>query len=91
MTMLAESNFIFKEPEPIELLKNEAIDRLASVVGGLPKYKNKLEELIVNFTVDDMLHLINTIYRDQDFKCSLYYTVYNEYFDEIEDLIHKSI
>jgi hypothetical protein len=61
MTMLAESNFIFKEPEPIELLKNEAIDRLASVVGGLPKYKNKLEELIVNFTVDDKHNIIGCL------------------------------
>jgi hypothetical protein len=89
MTMLAESNFIIKSPEPIELLKNEAIDRLASIVGYLPKYKKQLDGLILNFTIDDMLQLINTIYRDQDFKCSLYYSVYNDYFDEIEELIFK--
>ena len=70
-------------------LKHEAIDRLDSVVGDLPKYKKKLEELIENFTVDDVLYLMNTIYRDTDFKTSIYYGVYNEYFDEIEDLIHN--
>jgi len=89
--LLLESNFILKNLEPIELLKNEAIDRLASIIDNLPKYKKQLEELIVKFTIDDMLELINTIYRDQDFKCSLYYRIYNEYFDEIEELIFKLI
>lgn len=73
----------------LHLLKHEAIDRLDSVVGDLPKYKKKLEELIENFTVDDVLYLMNTIYRDTDFKTSIYYGIYNEYFDEIEDLIHN--
>ena len=91
MAMIAETSFILKEPYHIKLLKNEAIDRLASVVGDLPKYKEKLDELIVNFTVDDMMDFINAIYRDQEFKCSDYYIIYNQYFDEIEDLIHKSI
>ncbi len=87
--MIANTCFIKKELDPTILLKNETIDRLASVVGDLPKYKKQLEELIVKFTVDDVLQLINAIYRDQDFKCSIYYRIYNEYFDEIEDLIHK--
>jgi len=91
MAMIVETSFILKESYHIKLLKNEAIDRLASVVGDLPKYKQKLDDLIVNFTVDDMMDLINTIYRDQEFKCSVYYIIYNQYFDEIEDLIHKSI
>uniref|UniRef100_A0A6C0IJY2 Uncharacterized protein n=1 Tax=viral metagenome TaxID=1070528 RepID=A0A6C0IJY2_9ZZZZ len=74
--------------DTIKLLKHEAIDRLDSVVDDLPKYKKNLKELIANFTVDDMLYLINTIYRDTEFKSSLYYKIYNEYFDEIEELIH---
>jgi hypothetical protein len=92
--MIAETSFMTKclddkRPYPIQLLKNEAIDRLDSVVGDLPKYKKNLEKLIANFAVDEMLQLINTIYRDKDFKSSLYYRRYSEYFDEIEDLIHK--
>jgi hypothetical protein len=90
MNILAETSFILKGIEPIQLLKNESIDRLASIVCDLPKYKNQLDKLIVTFTVDDMLQLINTIYRDQDFKCSLYYSVYNKYFDEIEEMIFKT-
>jgi hypothetical protein len=90
-TMIAETSFILKELDQNIMLKNEAIDRLASVVGDLPKYKKKLEELIVNFSVDDVLELINAIYRDSDFKSSAYYRVYNQYFDEIEDLIYKRI
>ena len=90
-TMIVETSFMLEErPDPILLLKNEAIDRLDSIVYDLPKYKKQLEELIVNFTVDDMLWLINEIYRDSDFKCSEYYRVYNEYFDEIEELMYKS-
>jgi len=72
----------------IHVLKHEAIDRLDSVIDDLPKYKKNLEELIINFTVDDVLYLMNTIYRDKDFKCSVYYGIYNGYFDEIEELIH---
>jgi hypothetical protein len=90
-TMIAETSFLVKELDQNILLKNEAIDRLASVVGDLPKYKKQLEQLIVKFTVDDVLQLINAIYRDQDFKCSIYYRIYNEYFDEIEDLIHNEL
>ena len=71
-----------------EILKHEAIDRLVSVVCDLPKYKSKLDELILNFTVHEMLQLINTIDKDEEFKHSLYYKVYNEYFDEIEEIIH---
>jgi hypothetical protein len=74
---------------PIHLLKHEAIDRLNSIVVILPKYKKNLQDLIVNFTVDDVLCLMNTIYRDKDFKSSAYYQLYNDYFDEIEDLIHE--
>lgn len=87
MAMIAETSFILHDRT--ELLKNEAIDRLYSVVCDLPKYKKKLDELIVNFTIDAMLELINEMYRDDDFKCSLHCRVYNEYFDEIEDLIYK--
>ena len=72
-------------------LKNEAIDRLDPVVDDLPKYKKTFEELIANFTVDNTLYLINAIYRDKEFKSSKYYRRYNCYFDEIEDLIHKSL
>lgn len=71
-----------------ELLKHEAIDRLDSVVCDLPKYKKQLDELILNFTVYEMLQLIKTIDKDREFKHSLYYKVYNEYFDEIEEIIH---
>ena len=77
------------EERPIYRLKSEAIDRLDSVVDDLPKYKKKFEELIVNFTVDNVLWLINAIYRDKEFKSSVYYRRYSEYFDEIEDLIHN--
>ena len=76
------------EERPIHRLKSEAIDRLDSVVDDLPKYKEQFEELIVNFTVDNVIWLINAIYRDKEFKSSLYYKRYSEYFDEIEDLIH---
>ena len=76
------------EERPIYRLKSEAIDRLDSVVDDLPKYKEQFEELIVNFTVDNVIWLINAIYRDKEFKSSLYYKRYSEYFDEIEDLIH---
>ena len=76
------------EERPIYRLKSEAIDRLDSVVDDLPKYKEQFEELIVNFTVDNVIWLINAIYRDKEFKSSLYYRRYSEYFDEIEDLIH---
>ncbi len=94
--MIAETSFMTKcldakRPYPIQLLKIEAIDRLDSVVGDLPKYKKSLEKLIANFAVDEMLQLINAIYRDKEFKTSIYYGRYSEYFDEIEDLIHKCI
>ena len=92
--MIKETSFItnvYNNIDTIMILKNEAIDRLDSIVDGLPKYRKKLEELIANFTVDDLLYLMNTIYRDNDFKSSVYYKVYNQYFDEIEDLIYKYI
>jgi len=93
MTSITETIFIItpKIPDKIILLKNEAIDRLDSVVCELPKYKKNLDDLIINFTVDDMLHLMNMIDRDYEFKCSQYYIIYNNYFDEIEDLIHKYV
>jgi hypothetical protein len=87
--MIAKTSFIQKKIDTNLMLKNEAIDRLASVVDDLPKYKKQLEELIVKFTVDDVIQMINTIYRDQDFKSSAYYRLYNEYFDEIEDLMYN--
>jgi len=87
-TMIAETSFITSD-YAIQLLKNEAIDRLYSVVDDLPKYKKNLTELIEKFTVDDMLSLMNTIYRDAEFKSSEHYCVYNNYFDEIEELIHS--
>jgi hypothetical protein len=86
-TMIAETSFITRRPN--HRLKHEAIDRLDSIVDDLPKYKKKFEELIVNFTVDNVLWLINAIYRDKEFKSSIYYRRYSEYFDEIEDLIHN--
>jgi len=92
--MIRETQFITIESDKlfnILLLKNEAIDRLDSVISDLPKYKKQLGELIVNFSVDDMQNLINTIYEDNDFKGSKYYFLYNTYFYEIEKLIHKYI
>ena len=90
--MIAETSFIINSgPDPIHLLKHEAIDRLDSIVDDLPKYKTVLANLIVNFTVDEMLTLMNTIHRDTEFKSSAYYHLYNQYMDEIEDLIHKCI
>jgi hypothetical protein len=90
-TMIAETSFIEKVPSnrDLNMLKHEAIDRLDSVVDDLPKYKKELKNLIENFTVEDMLSLMNVIYRDTDFKSSAYYKRYNGYFDEIEDLIFK--
>jgi hypothetical protein len=72
-------------------LKHEAIDRLHSVANDFPKYKDMLEKLRLNFTIDDMLYLINQIDRDAEFKMSLHYILYNAYFDEIEDLTYKYI
>jgi hypothetical protein len=87
--MIAETSFNINGPDPIQLLKNEAIDRLDSIVNDLPKYKKKLENLIDNFKIDDMLLLINHIDRDKEFKSSVYRGRYSEYFDEIEELIHN--
>lgn len=94
MMMIAETSFMAMEPKQsisLQLLKVEAIDRLYAVVDSLPKYKQKLDELIAEFKIDDMLYLMNEIYRDDDFKCSAYYQTYNDYFDEIEDLLHRRI
>jgi hypothetical protein len=88
--MIAETCFMSKPLDPhLQILKVEAIDRIASVVDELPKYKQPFAVLIANFTVEDMLTLMNTIFRDTDFKASAYYRLYNKYFDEIEDLIHR--
>lgn len=84
--MIAETSFI--EANPIQMLRHEAIDRLESVVDDLPKYKQKFEELIDKFTIEAMLELINAIYRDDDFKCSVYFRTYDNYFDEIEELVY---
>jgi hypothetical protein len=78
----------FKIMTNIIQLKSETIDRLDSVVADLPKYKKNLEELIVNFTIDSTLRLIHHIDKDREFKESLHYGLYNEYFDEIEELIY---
>ena len=87
--MIAETSFIVNEFDPnLNALKVEAIDRIESVVDELPKYKLAFQTLIDNFTVEDMLYLMNIIFRDTDFKLSAYYTLYNKYFDEIEELIH---
>jgi len=93
-TLIAETSFITPSPEKvikINLLKSEAIDRLDSVVCDLQKYQQKFNELIVNFTVDDMLLLMKTIYHDPQFICLRYYKLYNMYFYEIHKLIHKNI
>jgi hypothetical protein len=90
INMIDETSFMNKQFDPLlQLLKGEAIDRLDSVIDELPKYKKNLEALIVNFTIDEMLFLINAIFRDNDFKASAYYKRYNTYFDEIEELIHR--
>ena len=84
--MITETSFIAL-PLAMHLLKTEAIDRLDPVVNDLPKYKKQLQQLIVHFTIDEMLDLMNTIYRDKEFKESIYYERYSDYFDEIEDLV----
>ena len=89
-TMIKETSFITKPvDQTIQMLKAEAFDRLDSVVDELPKYKDAFLALIDDFTIEDMLSLINTIFRDNNFKNSVYYTLYDNYFDEIEELIHK--
>ena len=93
--MIAETNYIINAHDahdahdPIYMLKHEAIDRLNSVVDDLPKYKTNIKELIIKFSIDDVICLMNAIYRDEDFKKSRYYRLYNRYFDEIEDLIYN--
>ena len=72
------------------MIKVEAIDRLSSVVDDLPKYKAEFADLIRNFTIDKTLKMLNIIDRDNEFKTSKYYKIYNEYFDEIEDMIFNS-
>ena len=91
MVTNAETNFIINNPELFNRLKHEAIDRLHSIVSDNPKYKENFETLIINFTIEDMLYLIHSIYRDRAFKRSKYYKVYNKYFDEIEEMTHKYI
>ena len=87
-TTMSAAPMLSKGSLSIHLLKHEAIDRLICVASDLPKYKKELAALIANFTVDAVLCLMNTMHRDNDFKCSLYYRIYDEYFDEIEELIH---
>jgi hypothetical protein len=69
-------------------LKSETIDRLDSVVSDLPKYKKNLEALIRNFSIDSALRLMHVIDKDHEFKASMHNGRYNEYFDEIEELIY---
>ena len=89
-TMINETSFITKPVvQKLQLLKAEAFDHLDSVVDDLPKYKAPFLTLVENFTIEDMLSLINTIFRDHEFKTSVYYKRYDDYFDEIEELIHK--
>jgi len=71
------------------LLKSETLDRLDSVVYELPKYKNYFNKLNNDFTIDNALKMLNIIDRDKDFKLSKYYIRFNQYFDEIEELIHE--
>lgn len=88
--MIDETSFISKRLIlNLQTLKIEAIDRIHSVVDELPKFKQSFEFLIENFTIEDTLCLINIIFRDKDFKSSVYYKRYNTYFDEIEELIHR--
>ena len=75
----------------LDRLKHEAIDRLDSVIEDLPRYKENLAQLVHNFTVEEMLVLINTIHRDREFQLSTYVSVYTVYFDEIEDLAHRTL
>ena len=94
LALIAETSFITLPPEKIikiNLFKSEAIDRLDSVVCDLPKYQKTFDKLIVNFTVDDMLLLMKTIYLDPQFICLPYYRLYNMYFYEIHKLIHRYI
>ena len=86
--MFAETSFITNGPDRMHLLKIETIDRLHSVIDDLPKYTTQFKDLIAKFTDEDMLCLINEIHRDNDFKSSIYYKIYDQYFDEIEELIH---
>jgi hypothetical protein len=89
-TMINETSFVTKPVDQVlRLLKAESFDRLDSVIDELPKYKAPFLTLIDNFTIEDMLSLINTIFRDHEFKTSVYYKIYDTYFDEIEELIHK--
>ena len=90
MSATATAPILNKGSLSIHLLKHEAIDRLFCVASDLPKYKKELAALIANFTVDAVLCLMNTIHRDNEFKSSSYYRIYDEYFDEIEDLIHNT-
>lgn len=87
--MFARTSFVAVKINPINTLKHEAIDRLQSITDDFPKYKEPLQELINKFAVEDMLYLINAIYRDEEFKRSEHFKIYNRYFDEIEDLTHK--
>ena len=88
--MIRETSFTI-DSYNITLLKNETIDRIESIVCDLPKYKKQFNELIVNFSIDNMQQLIKIIYEDADFKSSKYHSLYNTYIYEIENLIHKYI
>jgi hypothetical protein len=86
--MIKETSFTI-DSYNITLLKNETIDRIESIVCNMPQYKKQFDELIVNFSIDNMQQLIKIIYEDTDFKSSKYYVLYNTYIYEIENLIHK--
>ena len=86
-----ETSFITNLPDiKMQLLKTEVIDRLESIVDDLPKYNQAFQKLIVCFNMDSTKYLIDAIYRDNDFKSSPYYKLYNQYLEEIIELT-KSI
>jgi len=71
----------------LQLLREEAIDRLVCIVHAVPKYKQTLNDLINNFTVDDTIKLIGIIDRDKDFRSLKHFSTYSQYFDDIEEMI----
>ena len=85
--MSAKIESVYQAKQTTALLRCETIDRLDSVVNDLPKYKCEFADLIGNFTIDKTLQMLHAIDRDREFKTSKYYHVYNEYFDEIEEMI----
>lgn len=73
------------------LFKNETFDRLGSFASDMPKYEKEFNLLKKNFTIDNVLSLMRRIDRDKEFKNWHYCGVYNNYFDEIEEMIHTNL